>query len=269
MVATNLAKTAETIITHNWEELKSSILPKVKSVITFDKTMYKGHIDRTLPCFPVRADGSLDFEKWNKGPYYEKFNPDWQGDPVLKATYAQKLPTLGTPEGNLLYRKGDKNPLKALGIDDYSLSVMQLSQVRVTFDLVREYKDWDGKLREYARAISRFHLMQLPGCCGVCLSYHADSSANRGIGIGKIMLALREQIAYADGFALLLNTYTADNDAQVAVLKRFGYNVGAEFRNLRTDRMVRVGYKVLTAATAGKEVEKGERSGKEAKEAVA
>lgn len=91
----------------------------------------------------------------------------------------------------------------------------------------------------YQGTIAKFRLQQLPGCCGVLVSYHANVKlAWRCKGLGTILNKMRQQIAWNKGYTLLLCTDVMENDPQQKILERNGWVPVTEFKNRRTDNEV-------------------------------
>ncbi len=69
--------------------------------------------------------------------------------------------------------------------------------------------------------VANFFLQYLPGCCGICLSYHAATvPLFQRKGVGFLSRKFRENIAHAQGFSMLLSTATATNAAQNSIMKK-------------------------------------------------
>src|SRR5206468_2279986 len=84
-----------------------------------------------------------------------------------------------------------------------------------------------------------FQMQQLPGCCGVIVSFHQFiCEALRNKGLGKRLQALKEAIARKLKFGLMLCTVTADNEAQVKVLTATGWKEIDNFINPHTQHKV-------------------------------
>jgi ribosomal protein S18 acetylase RimI-like enzyme len=99
---------------------------------------------------------------------------------------------------------------------------------------------------EIGYAISTSTLVQLPGCCGICVSTGAFVKEDlRGMGIGTIMATLRLEVAKAYGFTAMLCTDVAKNGPQQGVLNKHGYEKVFEFKNSRTDNDVLVHMRLI------------------------
>lgn len=94
--------------------------------------------------------------------------------------------------------------------------------------------------------VSRFNLTQLHGCCGICLSYHAQVSKEfRGKGLGTLLNKMRQQIAVNLGYSVILCTDVADNKPQSKILMNNAWKKLLTFKNRRTEHMVNISAKKL------------------------
>ena len=90
-----------------------------------------------------------------------------------------------------------------------------------------------------SKEIAEFSLAQLPGCCGVCVSYHATTvSAFRKKGIGRIMNKFRLALAANMKFGLIMCTVTNDNLSQIKILEENGWGKTRTFTNPKTKRVI-------------------------------
>ena len=101
-------------------------------------------------------------------------------------------------------------------------------------------------LNEY-RTVAKFSMAPLPGCCGVCVSYHAQIETQfRRRGIGGILLEVREDAAERAGYTVVLATVLTSNEEERNLLRRHSWQeVGEAFKNKRTGNDVRFLKKVL------------------------
>lgn len=92
---------------------------------------------------------------------------------------------------------------------------------------------WNG-------VVSNFYMQYLPGCCGVCLSYHAAIQRKFfGKKLGTLTRRLREDIALAQGFTTLLSTAQAHNTPQTKIMKGSKRTIPIySFRNARSGNEV-------------------------------
>lgn len=83
--------------------------------------------------------------------------------------------------------------------------------------------------------ISMFRMVQLPGCCGVCVSFHSTVSAEfRSRGIGTLLNKVRMEMARADGYTIMLCTDRMKNEPQRRILEKNGWKDIYRFTNRRT-----------------------------------
>lgn len=94
--------------------------------------------------------------------------------------------------------------------------------------------------------ITSFRLGELHGCCGVCVSYHANVTEEfRRAGINKVANRLRQEMARQAGFTVLLCTDVESNEPQRKTLEREGWQKIFQFTNRRTDNKVNISVKHL------------------------
>ena len=107
--------------------------------------------------------------------------------------------------------------------------------------------DADGGL------IAHFNLMQMPACCGICVltgsavSYHYQNK-----GIATLLGQMQRDVAFWNGFTVLLCTGVATNTAQKKVLSRNGWFDLWRFQNKRTDNHVDISVVDLDSNRPGK-----------------
>jgi hypothetical protein len=94
--------------------------------------------------------------------------------------------------------------------------------------------------------VSSWKLVELPGCCGVCVSTEVWIAPNyRGKGINHLCLQLRELIAVYSGYTVLLCTDMITNTAERKTLERAKFKDIYEFTNKRTNNRVAISIKNL------------------------
>jgi len=87
--------------------------------------------------------------------------------------------------------------------------------------------------------LAQFELCQLPGCCGVAVSYHASTQADfRGLGLGAIMNAYRLSLAKEMGYGSIVCTTTMENKTQRKILADNGWEETFQFTNPKTKHRV-------------------------------
>lgn len=92
-----------------------------------------------------------------------------------------------------------------------------------------------------------FHLQQLPGCCGVGLSYHTNVNSQKK-GLGTLLMAFKEKVMFEAEYPMLMMTCRLDNAGQLAVMKKRGFKSVFEWENCRYasgDRRLGLFVKVL------------------------
>lgn len=105
-------------------------------------------------------------------------------------------------------------------------------------------KDMLDQSRYPYHALSSFCLQQLPGCCGVCLSYHSVvKSSIRGKGVATRLNQFRYDLAKYLGYGALLCTDVESNLPQRKLLKNNGWKDVYSFNNPRTKNQVAISIK--------------------------
>lgn len=91
--------------------------------------------------------------------------------------------------------------------------------------------------------ITNFVLVQLPGCCGVCVStgaYVFEPYRRKGVNI--LMNKLRQDLAREFGYTVLLCTDVDPNTPERHTLKTCGWHDILQFTNRRTGNVVNVSF---------------------------
>ena len=94
------------------------------------------------------------------------------------------------------------------------------------------------EVRSLAGPIAVFSMTGLPGCCGVCVSYHSDVLAPLQKKLGTALLAIRMDAARRKGYGQMIATVLADNQAEIKILTQAGWVRSGEFRNPQTQHLV-------------------------------
>lgn len=103
----------------------------------------------------------------------------------------------------------------------------------VTIELV------DKNVKFYAREVVRFSLKELPGCCGVLVSYHVQVRKPwQGKGINSFLQEVKEEIARSNNYTILMCTTTSNNRAEIHILEKYGWKQILYFTNNRTGNTV-------------------------------
>lgn len=91
-----------------------------------------------------------------------------------------------------------------------------------------------------------FCLKQLPGCCGILLSYGTYVEENyQGRGIAHRLLKFKEEVARYNRFSILMATTNTLNGAENHLLTKFGWFTKESFINSKTGHTVYVWTKKL------------------------
>jgi hypothetical protein len=89
--------------------------------------------------------------------------------------------------------------------------------------------------------VAEWHMVQLPGCCGVMVCYNSYVSMSwQGRGIGGIVARLKKKLAYDMGYTLLLATDILENEPNMKIFEKASLKMVASFENRRTDNQVGV-----------------------------
>lgn len=89
--------------------------------------------------------------------------------------------------------------------------------------------------------IAFFRLVQMPGCCGICISTESYvHSKFRKLGVGTVLNLLRIDLAKELGYGLLMCTDVESNEPQQRILKKNGWVKIETFANPRTKNIVAI-----------------------------
>lgn len=96
-------------------------------------------------------------------------------------------------------------------------------------------------VRSLEGPIATFSLQELPGCCGVIVSYWSEVTPTyRKKGIGAELLEIRMMAARAMKYGSMLATVDKSNDEEVVLLNRARWDKVKEFRNPRTQNLIEI-----------------------------
>ena len=96
------------------------------------------------------------------------------------------------------------------------------------------------------KIISQFKLIQMSGCCGICISTGTYVNPEfRGKGVNIILNNFRIDIATYLGYGLLMCTDLKSNIPQMKTLDKNGWKHIHEFKNPRTGNILNVTIKEL------------------------
>lgn len=94
--------------------------------------------------------------------------------------------------------------------------------------------------------ISTFKLIQMIGCCGICVSTNVFvTSKYRNKGVNTILNNFRIAVAKYLDYGLLLCTDVSNNIAEVKTLDKNGWEHIYNFRNPRTGNNINISIKKL------------------------
>jgi hypothetical protein len=94
--------------------------------------------------------------------------------------------------------------------------------------------------------IGTFNLQQLPGCCGVCVSFWARTAdGQKRKGYGTALNAYRKELAKKMGYTVLMCTDVDRNVPQRKILEKNGWKTLQSFTNKRTGNKVNISTVVL------------------------
>ena len=122
-----------------------------------------------------------------------------------------------------------------------NLTLEELIYIKDTFyGLKFEIIDLQGNL------ISTFRLLQMVGCCGICISTGTYVNPDfRGKGVNIILNNFRIDIAKHLGYGLLMCTDLKSNTPQMKTLDKNGWKHIHEFKNPRTGNILNITIKEL------------------------
>lgn len=94
--------------------------------------------------------------------------------------------------------------------------------------------------------IGSFSFSPMPGCCGVVVSHftylHKDM---RGQGLSDAFRQLKEDLAKALGYSMMIATTQMENLPAVGNMMKSKYHMPVTFTNKRTNKLLGLGYKVI------------------------
>ncbi len=122
-----------------------------------------------------------------------------------------------------------------------NLTLEELIYIKDTFyGLKFEIIDLQGNL------ISTFRLLQMVGCCGICICTGTYVSPDfRGKGVNSLLNNFRIDIAKDLGYGLLMCTDLKSNTPQMKTLDKNGWKHIHEFKNPRTGNILNITIKGL------------------------
>jgi len=104
--------------------------------------------------------------------------------------------------------------------------------------LKNKVKSKSGKF-EYDVHVCRFYLKELPGCCGILVSYNMIVfNQFRNKGIASFLQVIKEDIAKENRFSTLMCTTIKTNELENSLLEKTGWSRINMFNNARTSHDV-------------------------------
>jgi len=96
-------------------------------------------------------------------------------------------------------------------------------------------------VRSLEGPIATFSLQELPGCCGVIVSFWSEVTPEyRKKGIGAELLEIRMMAARAMRYGSMLATVDKANNDEVTLLNKANWSKAKEFRNPRTQNLIEI-----------------------------
>jgi len=93
----------------------------------------------------------------------------------------------------------------------------------------------------YGKHIAGFQLIQQPNCCGILISTQTYViEEKRGQGIAQELMKLKIALAREFNYPCMLATARLDNEVEIHILEKFGWERGHEFLNNRTDNQLAI-----------------------------
>jgi hypothetical protein len=102
-----------------------------------------------------------------------------------------------------------------------------------------------------------FSMRELPGCCGICVSYHVSVSMGDSYrdrypnfthrGLGTLLLKIRMAIAKKAGYTYLQATLISEMPIEEKILRKAEFQEVAKFVSKRTSNTIKVFFRDLYA----------------------
>lgn len=113
----------------------------------------------------------------------------------------------------------------------------------------KEEKGLDIRIRYNDKSetpIAKFKLLQMPGCCGICISTGvATYNDFKKLGINKLLNKFRIDIAKECGYTILMCTDLENNIPERKTLEANGWKDILSFTNFRTGNKLKLTIKEL------------------------
>lgn len=127
------------------------------------------------------------------------------------------------------------------------LWVLKWGREVVTGAMQSKFPEGSYTLMDGTKTAASFKLVQMPGCCGICISTGAFVYEEyRGKGLGTLLNKLRIEMARQMGYGILMCTDVAKNKAQRKILTGNDWQDILYFTNPRTKNDIYVSVFDLT-----------------------
>lgn len=89
--------------------------------------------------------------------------------------------------------------------------------------------------------LAQFNLIEMPGCCGVCISFNSwINYPYRRKGVGTLLAEFRKKAANLLGYTVMLCTDVDSNIPQQRILDKLNWEQIYSFKNKRTGNNVNI-----------------------------
>lgn len=105
---------------------------------------------------------------------------------------------------------------------------------------------YDKSLKEYGMVWAQYKLQQMPGCCGLAVSFNAEINEYvRQYGLGEYFHEERLNLCKDSGYSCMIATTTDKNVIQQNLFQKKGWIMVHSFINKRTKNTVEIWVKDL------------------------
>jgi GNAT superfamily N-acetyltransferase len=121
------------------------------------------------------------------------------------------------------------------------LQLLNVETARYTGDRIFVHSPVDDhyEVRNLEGPVAVFDMTELPGCCGVIVSYHSQvREEHRKKGMGQFLLEARMSAARNKGYGLMMATVEHNNTVERKLLESNGWISKGEFRNPKTGHVI-------------------------------
>lgn len=132
--------------------------------------------------------------------------------------------------------------------DEDIIKIKNINGLHLHLNTVKKYNDFKSShdINSWIRLISEFTLIQMPGCCGMCISTNVKVSERyRNKGLNNILNQMRIDIAKESGYGILICTDIISNTPERATLSRNHWKDIYNFNNPRTKNQIAISIKEL------------------------